>query len=70
MIHRVTLTYNEWYTDNEWQQMKTNGTTSDSDWQRVVISAIFFRMIEERITKHHQENFLNLEEDTDEWLFN
>ena len=46
--------------------MKRNGTTSDSDRKRVVISAIFFRMIEERITKHHQENFLNLEEDTDE----
>ena len=45
--------------------MTTSGTTSDNQWQRVTISAIFsfFQIREESTTKHSKENFLNLEED-------
>ena len=51
---------------------KTNGTTSDNEWQPVVISATFpfFRMTEEPTTKHPKENSLNLEEDLEKELLN
>ena len=43
-------------------------TTSDNDWQRVVISANFpfFWISEKPVTKHPKEDFLHLEEKIEE----
>ena len=49
--------------------MVTMGTTSDTEWQRVVILAnfpFFFGIKEEPTTKYPQENSLNFEEDLEE----
>ena len=45
--------------------MKTSGTKTDNEWQRVTISAnfSFFQIREEATTKHPKENSLNIEED-------
>ena len=48
-------------------------TTSDKEWQTVVISAnfpFFLRIREEPSTKHPKETSLNLEEDLEEELLN
>ena len=52
-------------------QVTTSLTTSDNDWQTVVVSANFpfFRIREEPITKDHKEN-LNLTEDFEEGQLN
>ena len=51
--------------ENEWQQVITNGTMNDDEWQRVTISAdfSFFQIREESTTKLPKENSLNIEKD-------
>ena len=67
-----TTSDSEWY--DEWQQMTTSDndwykewrvTTNDNEWQRGIISAIFFffQIREEATTKHPKENSLNIEEE-------
>ena len=61
---QVTVNGNEWY--NEWYNERQRMTTSDNDWQWVVISANFLFFFE----RHPKDNPLNLEEDFEEDLLN
>ena len=52
------------------QQVTTSATTSDNEWQRVVILANIPFFLEEPTNGHPKENPLNLEEDFEEDLLN
>ena len=72
----VTTSDNEWY--NEWQRISTSDTTSDNErmttsdneWQWVIVSANFLFFREELANRHLKENSLNLEEDLEKDLLN
>ena len=62
MVHRATMSDNEWYI--EWQR----ATTSYNEWPRLIL--LFFQIRKESTTNNPMENSLNLQENLEEryWI--